>query len=462
VGPTGGHHSPYSETLSAFAGDPNLISLENLVTAGLLPADILDALPKIQKRHLDFEAVAESKGKLLRMAWKAMKDSASDDLAAEHQAFLQDPSIQPWLSDWALFAALRDRYEGAPWWTWDEPLRKRNPDALNESREQLADEVAYHGFLQFLFQWQWDNLTARAGQLGIELYGDLPYSVARDSADVWAYGELFTVNRNGDLLAQAGHAVSDLHPVGLATGQPLFRWARMEASGFRWWLERLRRTTSLFHRVRLLDLGDYAAAWKLAPEARTAEEGEWLDGPGLVLFESVYRELGPPPILGRMEEPLTPLRFALDEALDIPPTRDLFRAFNHLDAKDVPHRLEKSAVVFVGGPEGPSFQVWYRSLDKEARTRALDYFGKSPGTLEWEMVRAAYTSVASTAIVLLHDLIPPSSETAEEPEGWNWRLAQRHLSSGLARRLQRLAEITARLPGVDRDSHEGNSPLDSS
>ena len=190
LGPTGYGESPY-QSLSSFAGNSLLISPDWLIEDGLLrPGDCVGAT--CSSTTVDFDRVKRVKHALLETASKNFRGGARPDLRGEFERFSHDHAH--WLDDYALFRALKDRYEGASYLEWPEDLVRRTPTALDQARRELARRVDQVRFAQFIVFRQGARLKAHARAKGIRLIGDLPFFVSPDSSDVWASPELFLLD----------------------------------------------------------------------------------------------------------------------------------------------------------------------------------------------------------------------------------------------------------------------------
>ena len=236
LGPAGPGHSPYG-CASAFAGNPLLVSPQELEREGLLPAGALGVLPDFAPDRVEFERAIPWKERLLRRSFPS-----AGRVRDEVQAFAAAPEQSDWLADWALFAALKQHSGGAPWWQWESDLAAREPAALVRARRELADEIGFQTWAQFLFFRQWSRLHAAARERGIAVLGDAPIYLALDSADVWA-GTGALRSRRGRTAAERSPGVPPdyFSKTGQLWGNPLYRWDRMEADGFAWWIERAAR-----------------------------------------------------------------------------------------------------------------------------------------------------------------------------------------------------------------------------
>ncbi len=301
LGPTGYGDSPY-QTFSAFAGNPYLISPDDLLSEGLLTVADLAYLPTFPAGKVDYGAVIPFKLGLLDRAYERF--AARPDLRTEMEEFRS--RHRAWLDDFALFMALKEAHGGAPWTQWEEPLRRRDEKALKKARSSLADAVERHIFRQFLFFRQWRNLRERAHERGVRFIGDAPIFVAHDSADVWAHPELFDLDENGNPRVVAGVPPDYFSPTGQRWGNPLYRWEEHRRTGYAWWLSRLRLLLELVDAVRLDHFRGFAAYWEVPAEEETAEHGRWVPGPGEDFFSAVNDVLQNPPLIAEDLGVITP------------------------------------------------------------------------------------------------------------------------------------------------------------
>ena len=193
-------NSPYG-CLSSYAGNPLLISPQRLLDEGLLPAGGLDDVAPFPEGHIDFGRVKTLKKELLHRSYEHFGEHASDEQRRALAAFVTDNS---WLREWALYAALKGRYDGRPWTAWPRGLADRAQDAIADARLDLADEIRFHEYIQWLFFGQWAAVRKAANARGIRIMGDVPIYVAGDSADVWMNREIFQLDEHGQPTVVAG------------------------------------------------------------------------------------------------------------------------------------------------------------------------------------------------------------------------------------------------------------------
>ena len=461
LGPPAVANSPYT-CLSAFAGNPLLISPQRLIEDGLLEPENLEGAPQPMTGKVDFGAAVPWKEDLLRLSWEHFQQRASDDLRRAFGDFQVAPEQTPWLDDWTLFSALRERQESPSWWTWPEELRSRQAEALEQARQELAEEIRYHAFLQFLFFRQWQRLRDAARERGLQILGDLPIYVALDSAEVWARPQLFELDDQGQPVAVAGVPPDYFSPTGQLWGNPLYRWDRMAEEGYGWWIDRLRANLRLADRVRFDHFRGFAGYWRVEASETTAENGEWVDGPGLALFEALRDALGSLPLVAEDLGEITPDVDELRLALGLPGMRVLHFAFGEVNGTHIPHRFDPNTVVYTGTHDNDTTLGWYASADEETRQRFATYAGPHhEEEVHRVLTRLAHTSVASLSILPVQDVIGLGGEARMNvpglPEGnWAWRLDPDQLTTEHAADLRLLAQISGRFPtdeqGVSEDT----------
>ncbi len=446
--PTGTHDSPYGG-VSAFAGNPLLISPRRLADEGLLTEDALAAAPAFPSGEVDFALTRRWKERLLSDSWEAFSRRGSP-AREELEAFRAAPAQAPWLEDWALFAALKARLEGRPWPLWPDGLALRDPSSLAAARRDLAGEIAFQIYVQFLFSRQWERVHEAARRRGIAVFGDVPIYVAHDSADVWAHRELFALDAVGWPEAVAGVPPDYFSETGQLWGYPLYRWDAMEAQGFRWWLDRIRTCLSAVDLVRIDHFRGLAGYWAVPAGDPDARGGQWLPAPGDALFRALAQEMGTLPIVAEDLGTITQDVTELLTRLAIPGMRVLQFAFSEDDSPHAPHRHVENAVVYPGTHDNDTARGWYATLSVEERRRVAEYLGGDGSAIEWDLIRAAYASVAARAVAPVQDVFGLGGEArmnrpAQAAGNWTWRARAEDFTAERAERLRRLARLTGRV-----------------
>jgi 4-alpha-glucanotransferase len=470
LGPTGYGDSPY-QCFSAFAGNPLLVSLDVLEEEGHLAAADLPARAPRSEGDVDYGAVQAEKLPRLQRAFERFEKEAPPARRDEFSAFCRQESA--WLDDFALFMAAKEAHGGASWNEWETALREREQTALDEARRELDREVRRHQFLQFLFFRQWKALRAAANARGVRVLGDLPIFVAHDSADVWAHPEIFYLGADGRPSHVAGVPPDYFSATGQLWGNPLYRWDTLARTAYRFWVERFRGALQLFDSVRLDHFRGFEAYWEIAAREKTAVKGRWVRGPGALLFEAIEKELGPLPVVAENLGVITPEVEALRERFGWPGMAILQFAFGSADHANefLPHNYPRRLVVYTGSHDNDTAVGWWRggvgdSTRKPAEVEkehafARDYLGTDGKEIHWDLVRAAFASVAETAIVPLQDVLGLGSEArmnvpARAAGNWRWRYRREELTPAVRKRLRRLTEIYGR--GRDQVRATGAEP----
>ncbi|MEG2174813.1 MAG: 4-alpha-glucanotransferase, partial [Oscillospiraceae bacterium] len=374
IGPLGPGNSPY-QSVSTRAGNTNFIDLEMLVEHGLLT----DAQWKeidwgANPEAVDYERVEAGRAILLRRAFAC----APQSILADADAFTAAQS--DWMTDYCLFMALKERYHGAPWWEWPKNLATRNPMAMQEARETLTEEMRFWAFGQFCFFWQFARLRAYAACQGVGFIGDLPIYVSADSVDVWANASLFMLNEKGMPSHVAGVPPDGFSDEGQLWGNPLYNWEAMRADGYRWWIDRMRGTLSLFDLVRIDHFRGFESYWAVAADAKTAQTGQWLQGPGMELFDALTSALGPLPVIAEDLGSLTDAVRALLRETNFPGMKVLQFAFTPgIESDYLPHRLIPNSVVYTGTHDNNTLRGWFDTLDAETAAYCREYLSINAG-----------------------------------------------------------------------------------
>ncbi len=448
LNPPGLGASPYA-ALSTFAGNAALVSPELLRRDGLLDAADLAGAPTFSPFAVDFDRVVPFKEALLARAFERLLASPPAAVTARFEAFCD--ANRAWLRDWALFAALKRTARGGPWWGWPEELALRRPAALAAWVSAHEAAVRLEEFRQFAFFSQWRELRERAGTLGVRILGDLPIYVAGDSAEVWANRELFRLDGHGRPLAVAGVPPDYFSPTGQLWGNPLYDWGALEASGFGWWVERMRAVLNLVDAVRLDHFRGFAAFWEVPAGEATAVHGRWVPGPGRALFAALRGALGALPIvaedLGVAGEDVAALR----DGEGFPGMAVLQFAFDPSGRSEfLPYRQHRNQVVYTGTHDNNTTVGWFLGdASPEEKEFVRRYLGGEGREIHWEMIRLALGSVADVAVVPHQDIAGLGADcrmnTPSTPDGnWRFRLTDWMLSDALADRLAGLVEVYGR------------------
>lgn len=458
LGPTGYGDSPY-QCFSAFAGNPLLISPTSLAEIGLLTTDDLTNRPRFRPSRVDFGRVIDFKKTLLERAFDSFQRMPEGALRAEFVHFCE--ANHWWLDDYALFRALKHAHGGIAWTDWEPRFAVREPDALAYAREALRERTAAEQFFQFVFFRQWSALKSYCRERGIKIIGDAPIFVAGDSADVWAHPEMFKLDSNRRPIVVAGVPPDYFSKTGQLWGNPIYDWNAMRATGFRWWVDRLRATLQTVDILRIDHFRGFAACWEVPAQDKTAERGQWVDVPGRELFITLRTAFGEMPIIAEDLGVITPDVEALRDDFGFPGMRVLQFAFRG-DSKtiDLPHNYVRNCVVYTGTHDNDTTVGWFNSKAGAGSTRnaqeiererayCLAYLNSDGQQIHWDMIRAAWASIANTAVVPLQDLLGLGSRArmnlpASEQGNWQWRFRSGALTSKISDRLREITRLYGR------------------
>jgi 4-alpha-glucanotransferase len=426
-------NSPYS-AFSAFAGNPLLIDLEQVVAEGDL-ADASGSGPYPQKNRVDFPAVLKTKMELLSQAGSTFltREESPRKLAFQHFC-----ETTPWLHDFALFMALKQHFHNKTWNRWPEEASHLTPKTYRAYSHELGQEIAVQKYLQWQFSRQWWALRRYAGERGITVIGDIPIYVAYDSADVWSHRELFLLDAQGNPTVVAGVPPDYFSSDGQLWGNPHYDWDAMEQNGYRWWIERFKKTFEVFDIVRVDHFRGFEAAWQVPAKARTARKGIWVKGPGERLFTRLHAALGPLAIIAEDLGVITPEVEALRDHFNFPGMKILQFAFDSGPSNPyLPHNYIKNIVVYTGTHDNDTTRGWYDSISDAERGEMNAYLGASGDDCVGDLTRAALMSVANTAIIPFQDILKLGNEARMNLPGtalgnWEWRFSWDMLPQDLA------------------------------
>jgi len=449
MGPTGYGDSPY-QSFSAFAGNPLLIALDDLIADGLLPASKRRAA--FPDGTVDFQAVIAHRAALWPTVLERFASTAPVALRDRFEAFCHHHA--DWLDDFALFMAVKGAHDDVAWTEWESDIARREPSAVAAWSSRCAREIRTHKLTQFLFFEQWHRVREACRARGIAIMGDMPIFVAHDSADVWARRELFQLDADGRPTVVAGVPPDYFSATGQLWGNPHYRWDVLEQSGFAWWIARIRTLLTLVDRVRIDHFRGFVKSWAIPGDAATAEGGEWVKVPGDRVFDAIQSALGAErlPFVAENLGVITPDVEALRERFGLPGMAILQFAFgtDPQAPSFKPHNHVRNLVVYTGTHDNDTTVGWWtgdvghstRSMEEieQEREAARRYLGTDGREIHWDLIRAALASVADTAIIPAQDLLGLGSEArmnrpATMSGNWQWRLRPGQLTLPVARRL---------------------------
>ena len=442
--PTGYGDSPY-QSCSTYAGNPYLIDLQLLIEDGLLEENEVNAIHWCDREDkVNFGTLYENRGKILRLAYSRFEDQeALDAFSRKHSS---------WLPDFALFMALKDQYQGAPWYTWRNELKYRQPEAIWTARQELKEQIRFYYFQQYLFYTQWEALRSYAHENGVQIIGDVPIYVPYDSADVWSSPEYFQLDQQLQPVSVAGCPPDGFSEDGQLWGNPLYRWDLMEKDGFSWWLRRLAAAGELYDIVRIDHFRGLEAYWSVPYGDTTARNGKWIKGPGMQFINAIKKGL---PELKMIAEDLG---FLTQEVLDLrdesgfPGMKVLGFAFDSREPSEyLPHTYERNCVCYTGTHDNMTMRQWFETAPQEAVEYAAKYMclNEQEGYV-WGTIRTAMSSVSDLCVVQMQDYLELGGDARMNFPGttgsnWVWRAENGCFTEALAEKIYQMTQLYGRL-----------------
>ena len=447
LSPTGYGNSPYA-ALSAFAGNPLLISLEVLSDWGWIPRERIAQLPG-GSGNISYEDVFTKKLPLLEESARGFLQQHNADQWSRFERFCSENAV--WLNDWAFYSVLRRRFNSASWNEWPEDLRYRRPEALDRIREEHGEDLAVAQAIQFAFDEQWRALREYCASRDIRIVGDVAIFVNYDSADVWTHPEIFDLREDLSPVRVAGVPPDYFSATGQRWGNPLYQWEVLESQGFPWWTPRIRRALALYDILRLDHFRGFEAYWSIPSEDDTAVNGEWIKAPGAALFQHLRNELGDLPFIAEDLGLITPEVDALREQFDLPGMRVLQFGFSGRGAHNyLPHRYVPNTVVYTGTHDNDTTRGWWENGATETeRLEVRTYLQPEENDVVWSLIRAAASSVANICLFPVQDILELGSEgrmnvPSRSDGNWSWRAPEGALTAELASKLAAITEVTDR------------------
>lgn len=438
--PTGYGDSPY-QSYSTFAGNPYFIDLDLLAGDGLLKPE--------EYQNVDWESTPDrvNYGVLYEKRYPILRKAALRLLAqpnAQFDAFVKQNSW--WLEDYALFMTLKDAGSGRPSWEWDIPIRTRQESALAEARETYAQDIAVWKAYQYLFFKQWYELKAYVNGLGIQIIGDLPIYVSRDSVDVWATPILFQLNQEGDPVDVSGCPPDGFSATGQLWGNPLYDWEYMAKDDYSWWMGRIEYLCKVYDILRIDHFRAFDEYYAIPYGSVDASPGCWKPGPSKNFFRVLKEKFGTLPIIAE------DLGFVTDSVRELlrysgcPGMKVLQFAFDSRDGGGpnyIPHNYPTHCVAYIGTHDNDTAAGWMTSADPGDVAEAVRYFHlSSEEGYHWGLMRGLWSSVAELTVVQAQDILGLGSETRMNTpstmgSNWQWRSLPGAFDDELAQQLHR-------------------------
>ena len=445
LSPTGYGDSPY-QSCSTYAGNHYLIDLDTLIGQGLLTREEVESVNWGSRADkVDFGLLYQGRLPLLRKAYSRFADAEALDAFCQAHA--------DWLPDFALFMALKDRYEYKAWYQWPEELKRRQPEALAQARQELSENVRFYCFVQYLFDGQWRSLRQYAHERGIKIVGDVPIYVPLDSADVWSAPELFKLDQDLNPEAVAGVPPDGFTADGQLWGNPLYRGEVHKDTGYSWWLRRLAAAGERYDVIRVDHFRAFEAYWSVPYGDTTARNGHWVPGPGMDFVNAVKQGLPHLELIAEDLGYLTEGVLALRDGSGWPGMKVLEFAFDSKEPSDyLPHTYTQNSVCYTGTHDNMTMRQWFETASAEAVEYACTYMHltQEEGYV-WGTIRTAMASVSDTCVVQLQDYLDLGGQARMNFPGtmtdcnWTWRVDGNLITDALAEKIRRMTVLYGRL-----------------
>lgn len=445
--PTSYGDSPY-QSYSTFAGNPYFIDLDELKNMGVLEAEDYE--------NVDWESTADkvNYGALYQKRYPILRKAAEkflEDPTEEYDRFCDENEY--WLSDFALFMALKEIHGGKPWIEWDTGCRNHEDEVLAQVQAEHEKEISFWKVYQFFFFKQWWALKNYANENGIEIIGDLPIYVSFDSVDVWAHPELFQLDENKVPTEVAGCPPDGFSADGQLWGNPLYAWDYMEETGFEWWIDRIKYICEVYDILRIDHFRGFDSYYAIPYGNKNAKNGKWKQGPGMKLFHKIEEVIGRQNIIAEDLGYLTDSVKQLLKESGFPGMKVLEFAFDSRDSSEneyLPHNFVRNCVAYAGTHDNNTIMGWLEDISLEDAKYARKYLRIGEEEPYWSMISALWESIADLTIAQAQDILGLGKEARmNRPstlgDNWCWRAEPGVFTHALAYKLRTVTTLYGRL-----------------
>ncbi|MGP1556314.1 4-alpha-glucanotransferase [Peptostreptococcus stomatis] len=384
-------YSPY-KSASAFSGNYDLIDIDQLVEKGLLYWNFINSVDQ-SPYHADPRYIDYGKTRALKMIFfrEAFKNFNPDQDQA-YKDFKKENAF--WLDDFAMYMALKEANGEKPYWEWPNPKNEANPNTVD-----------FHCFLQYLFFDQWHRLKNYANDRGIEIFGDMPIYVSRDSSDFYYNRDMFLTDEKGEPNKISGVPPDEFSATGQVWGNPLYDWDYLKDHKFDWWIKRIKKSLELYDIVRIDHFRGLESFYCIDPLTKDAMNGQWVKAPGKELFDQVNLEIKDAKIIAEDLGIITDEVRDLLEYTGFPGMKIVQFGFSS-DASNLnlPHNYPKNSVAYTGTHDNNSLAEWLKTCSYGEFSYAEAYLRMSAYDRYTEsLIRAVMMSNSDLAIIPLQD-----------------------------------------------------------
>ena len=425
--PTDSTGSPYSSP-SSFALNPWFLDIDALIEKGFIFISDKEELgiTNHNKNYFDFDVADEltkKLGHLLLQRWDYQSKAKKID-------FQKWVSKNYWVEDYAIFIVIREEFNKLPWWEWPYEFKTKNNKFLQSWIKKKSDEILTKKLIQWHLDEQWRTIKNFAKSKNINLIGDLPFYVSRDSVDVWSNKSLFSILKNGDLIFQSGVPPDYFSATGQLWGTPTYFWSKHKRTNFDWWRKRFKRQFELVDLLRFDHFRGLAGYWRVKGNAKTAISGKWINSPGRSLLNKLKIDLGYDhlPIIAEDLGVITPDVEKLRKNFELPGMKILQFAFDgNEDNPYLPRNIEgQNWIIYTGTHDNATTLSWWKCLDKDSKTRIIDEykFSENPS---WSLIEIGMKTNTRLFIAPIQDVLSLDDSSRLNTPGttknnWKWKL----------------------------------------
>ncbi len=456
LSPTDSTGSPYSSP-SSFAINPHFLDVKDLVRDGFLTFDQSIKLPGFGFKDKNLSDRFEISELRSRKLGQALRESWNKQSLKIHSEFTNWFNKQFWIEDHALFMLIRYEHNQLPWWEWPSNFSSYNKSDLTAYKNQKKELLLEQYLLQWHLSRQWSLLRKLAKELGVLLFGDLPFYVSRDSADVWSNRSLFSVLSNGEIYQQSGVPPDYFSQTGQLWGNPVYRWRRHQFSKYRWWKSRFAKQFEQVDLLRIDHFRAFNALWKVPGKDNTAQNGFWAPSPGLKLLALLKKKHGGKlPLVAEDLGVITKQVENLRDYFNFPGMKILQFAFDgNLDNPYLPQNIKDyKSVVYTGTHDNPTTKSWWEGLNDDTRSKVLEMSKGNQEEPSWKLIDIGLSTKACLFIAPIQDILCLDNRARFNTPGtvgsnWTWRIDK--IDDWLKESISRYGDLAR---NYGRDSHD--------
>ncbi|HIW02795.1 MAG TPA: 4-alpha-glucanotransferase [Candidatus Protoclostridium stercorigallinarum] len=448
--PTGYGDSPY-QSFCSVAGNEYFISLEKLCERGLLTEAELKKCETDPSSRINYEQLYLTRYSVLRKAF-----SRFDRTDAGFTEYVKKGEY----ADYALFRAIKDSRGGRPWNEWEDPLKFRHEEAIEEFAYEHEEDILFWQWAQYEFARQWSELRGYVHDKGIKIIGDIPIYIAYDSSECWMRPSLVKLDSSRRPVTVAGCPPDAFCETGQLWGNPVYDWERMKEDGWSWWKARMKKVLSLCDVVRIDHFRGFEKYYEIPYGEPTAVNGRWSLGPGTEFFRELERSLGKMEVIAEDLGALDDAARAMFAEVGYPGMKVLQFAFGSGDGNEyLPHNYADSncfaytgthdndtLLGFLSKLSGDDRKAFDETFRRELELLGLPACGESYEETCDSIVEMCYSSVAECAIIPMQDWLKIGEEgrinmpSVLSARNWSYRIPHDYASEALENRMRSLSQ----------------------